>query len=715
LFQGVGTITAASVTKDGTGSATFETPVDFSGPLTLTAGTLRFSPSTGVTTTVAGAVSGAGTLVKSGDGTLSLPSAGAGFTGSVVISKGELIIANSTAIGAGTLVFGDAASLPTDTQLLTLPAGVAITNPVIVETTALDATTSGAGAIGGAATLTKKGDGLLKLQNTNTFTGATTVVGGTLRLDVPNAATALAAGSTVTLGSANTGATQDTVIQIGACTATSATVTCASPITVSNAAPATSKAVFDNNPASTVVAACSGTITLANNRPLWIRNSGQQLWQINSKVTGTGDLYIDNGSYARRTRLTATTSDFLGDIHLVSGGLQVYTGAGGTNNCIPNTADIVFSPGAILGMGTSDTMGALVGNGIIQANLSSSASTVTLTLGANNHDGVYDGTTLSLLGTSAGGGIAITKTGTGTQTFNGVCEHQGATSITGGKLIVNNTYASPITVGAAGTLGGNMTSSAAITATAVGARITPGNSTGTMTAASANLTTGGVLDLEIDDASSPKNDKLVVTDALTITGSTLNLLPIGTPAAPVYVLASYGTLTGTFGTINGKPSNYDLVYNYNDGVSSNNIALVKQGDAYQSWLDTYPALTAGNRAPGVDFDNDGLDNGTEFVLGTDPTAETTTGRPTATLTDGNLVFAFKRSDASEDFAVEVELGSDLVVWPTSYAIPTVAAAGPVVFVTDNGPATADDVTVTVPITPDLKKFARIKVEIPFTP
>jgi autotransporter-associated beta strand protein len=717
VFQGAGTISAASVTKDGTGSATFETPVNFSGPLTLTAGALRFAPLTGVTTTVAGALSGAGTLVKGGDGTLSLPAASAGFTGSVVISKGELAVGNSTAIGTGTLTFGDAATLPADTQLLRLAAGVAITNPVIVETTALDATTAGAGAISGAATLTKKGDGVLKLQNANTFTGATTIVGGTLRLDVPNAATALAAGSTVTLGSAATGATQDTVIQIGASTATSATVTCLSPITVSNAAPATSKAVIDNNPATTVVAACSSTITLAAGRPLYARNSGQMIWQISGKVTGTGDLYIDNADFSQhRIRLVGTTNDFVGNIYLLpNSGLQVFTGAGGTNNCIPNTADVILAAGSTLGMGTSDTIGALSGTGTVRANLSSSASTVTLTLGANNHDGVYDGTTLSLVGTSAGGGIAITKTGTGTQTFNGVCEHLGATSITGGKLIVNNTYASPITVGPAGTLGGNMTSTAAVTATAAGAKITPGNSNGTMTAASANLTTGGVLDLEIDDAGTLKNDKLVVTGALTVTGSTLNLLPSGTPAAPVYVLASYGTLTGTFGIVTGKPTNYDLVYNYNDGVSSNNIALVKQGDAYLDWLAAYPALTGASRAPGEDFDNDGLDNGVEFVIGSDPTAATATGRPAATVIGGNLEFTFKRSDASEAYAVSVELGTDLATWPTVYNIPGIATSGPVVYVTDNGPTTPDDVVVRVPMAPDTKKFARLKAVIPFTP
>jgi hypothetical protein len=278
--------------------------------------------------------------------------------------------------------------------------------------------------------------------------------------------------------------------------------------------------------------------------------------------------------------------------------------------------------------------------------------------------------------------------------------------------MVNNTYTSPITVAAGTTLGGNMTSTAAITATAAAAKIAPGNSTGTMTALSANLSTGGVLEIEIDDTATPKCDKLAVTGTLNVTSAKLNLLPVGTPTAPVYVIASYGTLTGTFGTVTGKPSNYNLVYNYNDGVSSNNIALVLN-DPYLGWLAGYGALTGANRAPGVDFDGDGLDNGIEFVIGSDPTAFTgpgTAGFPAATVSGGNMVFTFKRSNASKAYAVTAETSTDLVTWPpaNAYLIPTVDGTSGAVTVA------GESVTVTIPMAPDAKKFARVKADIPFT-
>jgi autotransporter-associated beta strand protein len=332
---------------------------------------------------------------------------------------------------------------------------------------------------------------------------------------------------------------------------------------------------------------------------------------------------------------------------------------------------------------------------------------------------------------SGGGRLALTKTGTGTQTMNGACSHVGNTTVSTGKLIMNGANASsPVIVSAGATLGGNMTSAATmnsagtaatgITATAAGATIAPGNSIGTITAVSVNLSTGGMLAMELDDTATPKHDQLVITgtaaSSLNISNATLSLNVTGTLAENVYVLATCptGSLTGTFATVTGKPSNYDLVYNYDDGISSNNIALVKGSDPYLGWLAGYAALTGANRAPGADFDSDGLDNGIEFVIGSDPTTFTgpgTAGFPTATVTGGNLVFTFKRGNDSKMYAITVETSADLTVWPPAgaYLVPTTDTAGPPVNVA------GETVTVTIPMGTDAKKFARVNAEIPFTP
>ena len=68
----------------------------------------------------------------------------------------------------------------------------------------------------------------------------------------------------------------------------------------------------------------------------------------------------------------------------------------------------------------------------------------------------------------------------------------------------------------------------------------------------------------------PGTDILTVTNNLNITGATLELDLTGALTAPVYVIASYGTLTGTFANVANLPAGYAINYNY----SGNEIALM---------------------------------------------------------------------------------------------------------------------------------------------
>ena len=740
LFQGAGTVSANTLTKDGSGSATFECPVEFAD-LTLTNGVLRLSPPTGVTAAIPGIITGAGTLAKGGEGVLSIPSANTGFTGSMVISKGEVVPGNNNAFGTAKLVFGDATTLPADVCTLTLSTGIALaTSQIEISDSCADARITGTGGAITGTTITKKGTGKLTIGHPTVYTTATNYITGSSSVIVEkgtlafSSITAMATGTAITLGNANSGS-DDTVFEIPSAATGDQEVLNAAFTLGTLAEGSASKAIVRYRAAGTVGGAprINGTVSL-NGRDLVLENtsladnpSNSGLYNFAATISGTGNVRIrcgtnTDGSYngTPRARLMGTANTWTGDLHVETGMLQVGNGNISTTfNAIPDTAVVYMSPGTRMGFGSSgDTFRGLAGGEAVGAlpaavvdDNTSGGGTITVTLAstADTENYVYGGTFSG--GTRT---MVLKKTGPGTQTFNGACSHTGATTISGGKLIANNTFASAITVAAGATLGGTMTSTNSITATAAAARIAPGNSTGTMSAASASLATGGILDLEIDDASTPKNDKLAVTGTLNVSSATLNLLPVGTPAEPVYVIASYGTLTGTFGTVTGKPSNYDLVYNYNDGVSSNNIALVKQGDAYQGWLDGYAALTGANRAPGVDFDGDGLDNGIEFVIGSDPTAFTgpgTAGFPAATVTGGNLVFTFKRSNASKSYAVTAETSTDLATWPPAkaYPIPTVDGTSGAVTVA------GESVTVTIPMAPDAKKFARVKADIPFTP
>ena len=87
----------SALTKSGSGTATF-TGIDFSdysGAITINAGTLNFNLAEGASATLVGAITGAGTLEKSGAGTLVLNNSANSLAGILKISGGEVILASA--------------------------------------------------------------------------------------------------------------------------------------------------------------------------------------------------------------------------------------------------------------------------------------------------------------------------------------------------------------------------------------------------------------------------------------------------------------------------------------------------------------------------------------------------------------------------------------------------------------------------------------------
>ena len=88
--------------------------------------------------------------------------------------------------------------------------------------------------------------------------------------------------------------------------------------------------------------------------------------------------------------------------------------------------------------------------------------------------------------------------------------------------------------------------------------------------------------------------------------------------------------------------------------------------------------------------------------------------PTVSTSGGNLLFTFKRDQASIDgtTTATVEVGTTLATWPDSYSVPDIAAANnPGITVVKDVPTGFDTVTLTVPQAPDAKKFAHLKVTV----
>jgi len=98
----------------------------------------------------------------------------------------------------------------------------------------------------------------------------------------------------------------------------------------------------------------------------------------------------------------------------------------------------------------------------------------------------------------------------------------------------------------------------------------------------------------------------------------------GTLTAPAYVLATYGSISGTATFSSATPpTGYTINYSYNSGTQ---IALVAiPTDPFKNWIDTF-GLTSGQKGKASDPDNDGLDNLGEFALDGNPNSGANNGK-----------------------------------------------------------------------------------------
>ena len=189
-----------------------------------------------------------------------------------------------------------------------------------------------------------------------------------------------------------------------------------------------------------------------------------------------------------------------------------------------------------------------VGNGDASGNLSA-ADTIAIT---NNGTLAFKRSdSVTFPGAISGTG-SLSQLGSGTLTLDGANTYSGGTTISAGKLLVNNTSGlgtGSVTVQDSGLLGGTGTVTVAVTVNA-GGGLAPGNSVGSLTIGSLTLNSGATNSFEF--SSTPANDQVVVTTSggLILHDGTFGLyaeggvIPLSTPGT--YNLIQFsGSLSGT--------------------------------------------------------------------------------------------------------------------------------------------------------------------------
>ncbi|MEY4488458.1 MAG: hypothetical protein RIQ79_966 [Verrucomicrobiota bacterium] len=270
--------------------------------------------------------------------------------------------------------------------------------------------------------------------------------------------------------------------------------------------------------------------------------------------------------------------------------------------------------------------------------------------------------------------VALVKTGAGTLNLNSTAAHTGGTTLSGGTLLL----------GSAGALGGGTLSTASSTtlagtgSIASGATIsgfhTPGALTGTQTfsgslayAASARLR----WTLQDNTAALASTGRIAAGAVNVATGAALDLVLNGAlsttnyfdafwtqPRAWSALAATAQTGAFTLGTVSvdslgqtaaGKGS-FSLVQ------ASSGVTVQWTPSPYAAWRGTVFGAAAGATGTAVfdvDPDGDGLKNGIEYLLGSDPAA-TDAAPLAAQLPDGRINLVFARSTAAADVVAIVQ-------------------------------------------------------------
>lgn len=671
------------------------------------------------------------------------------FRANLMINRGGLQIASDAALGnaANTVTFNSNAGADlTFNGAMTYTRATTLSTATDFDTKSNNVTASG--VIGGGSALTKLGAGGLTLAAANTYSGSTTISGGSITLSGSGSlgggsyagAVSLAAGTSLIHASSTAQTFSGVVSGAGSLSQTSGTA-----LTLSGANSFSGGTTITNGPNSQTSGAVvignntslgTGAVTLGNTAQITGLFNGSASRTISNNIalsssnvttrflagnattfqldgvvsggTATSTLLIDtntgNGSTGL-VKLTNPSNTFSGKIQINRGGLAITS-----DGALGNAANTIF-----FDIGTTTQTG-------LRFDAAMTCSRAIQTGGGKQ---VFDtnGNNVVLTGVVSGTG-QLFKTGAGSLALTNSQTYSGITTVDNGSLLVNGalgTSASAVTVSASASLGGGGIINRPVT---VAGNLSPGNnSAGSLVIGSPlAFSAGSSMSVQVADwtgAAGTGYDTVSAT-AIAINATAASKLSIRldftgvanfTDTNKVFTIASAAAPPTGLAADNWTvdPGNFPGSGTWSLQTNGNNVQLVYT-NGFTSWIQS-KGLSGAAAAFAADPDEDGLANGIEFVLGTEPNpANPAAGSgfrlPTVTVENNSLVFTYQRVGAAATYQIVVDFSP--------------SPAGPWTTAVDPGNATIstlegspdDTVTVSIPRGTSPKLFARLRVTHP---